>query len=105
MLPELASRISRNQNSAILSFVDLKSVGTKLNANDIFGTVEAVKTVSDLFLPVAGEIIEVNEALKDASLVNKSPYGDGWMIKLKVNNPKDVEALMTAADYRAQIGQ
>jgi glycine cleavage system H protein len=86
-------------------FVDLKSVGTKLNANDIFGTVEAVKTVSDLFLPVAGEIIEVNEALKDASLVNKSPYGDGWMIKLKVNNPKDVEALMTAADYRAQIGQ
>ncbi|MGQ9804638.1 MAG: glycine cleavage system protein GcvH [Chlorobiales bacterium] len=86
-------------------FVDLKSVGTKLSANDIFGTVEAVKTVSDLFLPVSGEIIEVNEALKDASLVNKSPYEEGWMIKLKVNNPTDVDSLMTAAEYRAQVGQ
>ncbi len=86
-------------------FVDLKGVGTKLNANDIFGTVEAVKTVSDLFSPVAGEIVEVNEALKDASLVNKSPYGDGWMIKLKVNNPSDIDSLMTAAEYRAQVGR
>jgi glycine cleavage system H protein len=86
-------------------FVDLKNVGTKLSANDIFGTVEAVKTVSDLFLPVSGEIIEVNEALKDAALVNKSPYEDGWMIKLKVSNPSDVNSLMTATDYRTQIGQ
>lgn len=86
-------------------FVDLKPIGAKLNANDIFGTVEAVKTVSDLFLPVAGEIIAHNEALKDASLVNKSPYQDGWMIKLKVNNPADIDALMTAAEYRAQIGK
>lgn len=86
-------------------FVDLKSVGTKLNANDIFGTVEAVKTVSDLFLPVSGEIIAVNDALKDAALVNKSPYQEGWMIKLKVNRVADLEQLMTAAEYRAQIGQ
>jgi glycine cleavage system H protein len=86
-------------------FVDLKDVGTKLNANDIFGTVEAVKTVSDLFLPVAGEIVEVNTTLKDAALVNKEPYQGGWMIKLKVKNPADVSALMSAADYRTQIGQ
>jgi glycine cleavage system H protein len=86
-------------------FVDLKDVGSKLNANDIFGTVEAVKTVSDLFLPVDGEIIEINTGLKDAALVNKDPYEAGWMIKLKVSNKADVDALMTAADYKAQIGQ
>ncbi len=86
-------------------FVDLKDVGTKLKANDIFGTVEAVKTVSDLFLPVDGEIIEHNTALKDASIVNKEPYQSGWMIKLKVSNPADVAALMTAADYKAHIGK
>lgn len=86
-------------------FVDLKDVGTTLSANDIFGTVEAVKTVSDLFLPVAGEIVEHNAALKDASLVNKSPYKDGWMIKLKVANPADVAKLMSAAEYRAHIGK
>ncbi len=86
-------------------FVDLKEVGTVLKANDIFGTVEAVKTVSDLFLPVDGEIVEHNPALKDASLVNKSPYGDGWMIKLKVANPADIEKLMTASEYRAHIGK
>jgi glycine cleavage system H protein len=86
-------------------FVDLKNVGTKLSANDIFGTVEAVKTVSDLFVPVSGEIVAVNDALKDAALVNKSPYQEGWMIKLKVSEAADIERLMTAAEYRAQIGQ
>ncbi|PIO48994.1 MAG: glycine cleavage system protein H [[Chlorobium] sp. 445] len=86
-------------------FVDLKDVGTKLNANDIFGTVEAVKTVSDLFLPVAGEIVEHNAALKDASVVNKSPYQEGWMIKLKVANPADIDKLMSATEYRAHIGK
>jgi glycine cleavage system H protein len=86
-------------------FVDLKDVGTKLKANDIFGTVEAVKTVSDLFLPIDGEIIEHNKSLKDASLVNKEPYEGGWMIKLKVSNPADVAALMSAGDYKTLVGQ
>ncbi len=81
-------------------FVDVTTVGKSMNAEEVFGTVEAVKTVSDLFLPVAGTIMEVNPALeKSPDLVNSDPYGQGWMVKLKVTNPGDVDKLMSADDY------
>ncbi|NTW48296.1 MAG: glycine cleavage system protein GcvH [Chlorobiales bacterium] len=85
-------------------FVDLKAVGTKVNQDDIFGTVEAVKTVSDLFAPVAGEIVEVNEGLASAEIVNSSPYEDGWMVKMKVADKAELESLMSADEYTAHIG-
>ncbi|ASZ10041.1 glycine cleavage system protein GcvH [Chitinophaga pendula] len=85
-------------------FVDIPTVGKKLEAEDVFGTVEAVKTVSDLFLPVAATITAVNEELNDEpELVNTDPYGDGWMVKVTVVNPKDVDALLSAADYAKLI--
>ncbi len=81
-------------------FVDINTVGKALEAEAIFGTVEAVKTVSDLFLPLAGTILEVNALLdKKPELVNTDPYGDGWMVKLTVTNPADFEGLMDAAAY------
>lgn len=86
-------------------FVDLKPVGTKLNQNDIFGTIEAVKTVSDLFSPVSGTITELNTGLSDASIVNKVPYDGGWLVKIKLANPDEVSALMDGAAYKAQVGQ
>ncbi|TAH02043.1 MAG: glycine cleavage system protein GcvH [Sphingobacteriales bacterium] len=86
-------------------YVEVETVGKSLVAEDIFGTVEAVKTVSDLFLPVAGTILELNPALADQpELVNSDPYGEGWMIKMTVNNPADVEALMDAAAYNNLVG-
>lgn len=86
-------------------FVDINTVGKKLAANEIFGTIEAVKTVSDLFLPVSGIITEVNSGLENApENVNTDPYGSGWMIKMTVDNPQDVEALMTAEAYQAEVG-
>ncbi|HRN80472.1 MAG TPA: glycine cleavage system protein GcvH [Ferruginibacter sp.] len=86
-------------------YVDISTKGKSLNAEEIFGTVEAVKTVSDLFLPVAGTISEVNPALDGApDLVNSDPYGEGWMVKVTVNNPADVDALMDAAAYKAMVG-
>lgn len=86
-------------------YVDITSVGKTLNAEEIFGTVEAVKTVSDLFLPVAGTILEVNPALEaKPELVNTDPYGEGWMIKMTVNNPADIDALLSAEAYQALIG-
>ncbi len=86
-------------------YVDITSVGKTLNAEEIFGTVEAVKTVSDLFLPVTGTITEVNPALEaKPELVNTDPYGEGWMIKMTVNNPADIDALLSAEAYQALIG-
>ena len=86
-------------------YVEIETEGETLAEGEIFGSVEAVKTVSDLFLPVAGEILEVNAALADApELVNNDPYGEGWMIKMKVANPADVEALMDADTYQAHVG-
>jgi glycine cleavage system H protein len=86
-------------------FVDIESVGKSLDAAEIFGTVEAVKTVSDLYLPVAGTVLELNPDLSSApESVNQDPYGQGWMIKLKVNNPADVDALMDAAAYQEMVG-
>lgn len=86
-------------------YVDISSKGKTLAAEEVFGTVEAVKTVSDLFLPVAGTITELNPLLDtQPELVNTDPYGQGWMIKMTVNNPADVEALMDAAAYSAIAG-
>ena len=86
-------------------YVDIDSIGKELTADTVFGTVEAVKTVSDLFLPVSGTLTEKN-ALLDAQpeLVNQDPYGDGWMIKMTISNPADVEALMNAEAYTALVG-
>lgn len=87
-------------------FVDINTVGKSLGANEIFGTVEAVKTVSDLYLPVAGSITEVNADLEGSpESVNSDPYGKGWMVKMKVNNVADVDALLDAAAYKALIGE
>lgn len=86
-------------------YVDIDTIGKDLSAEAVFGTVEAVKTVSDLFLPVAGTITEKNPLLdSQPELVNQDPYGDGWMVKITLNNPADVEALMDAAAYQALIG-
>ena len=86
-------------------YVEVETVGKALNAGEVFGTVEAVKTVSDLFLPVNGTIKELNAALANApELVNNDPYGEGWMIKMSVDNPADVQALLDAAGYEALVG-
>ena len=86
-------------------YVDISTKGKSLAAEQVFGTVEAVKTVSDLFLPVAGTIIEINPALdSQPEVVNTDPYGQGWMIKMTVNNIADVEALMDVAAYTASVG-
>lgn len=86
-------------------FVEVETVGDSLNANEVFGTVEAVKTVSDLYLPVSGEILELNERLVDEpELINNDPFGDGWIIKLKVSNLADVDALMDVDAYKASVG-
>lgn len=85
-------------------FVEIETLGQTFAANEIFGTVEAVKTVSDLFLPVAGKIIEINPALADApELVNNDPYGEGWMIKIEVSDLSEVEALMDSEAYQSSI--
>lgn len=86
-------------------YVEVDTLDETLEAEEVFGTVEAVKTVSDLFLPVAGEIIEFNDSLEDEpEKVNDDPYGAGWMIKLKCSNLADLEELMSADDYKALIG-
>lgn len=86
-------------------YVEIETVGQELNAGDVFGTVEAVKTVSDLFLPVAGTITEVNPNLNNSpELVNTDPYGEGWMVRMRVSNPADVEALMDSAAYENLVG-
>jgi len=86
-------------------FVDVNTVGKALKANEIFGTVEAVKTVSDLYLPVDGTILEVNSALEgNPEYVNQDPYGQGWMIKMELNNAADVDALMDSAAYEQSVG-
>lgn len=87
-------------------YVQLPEVGATLEKMDEFGTIEAVKAVSELFSPIAGEVVEVNSALEgDPSLVNQDPYGNGWMIKLRPKNMADVEDALTAADYTEHIGE
>lgn len=86
-------------------YVEVETIGKELAAGAVFGTVEAVKTVSDLYLPVKGTITELNPALANApELVNNDPYGKGWMIKMNVSNPADVETLMDASAYEAVAG-
>jgi glycine cleavage system H protein len=86
-------------------YVDINTVGQTLIAEAVFGTVEAVKTVSDLFLPVAGTITEVNPKLEsNPELVNSDPYGEGWMVKVKVTNVLDLDALMPAEEYEKLVG-
>jgi len=85
-------------------FVDINTVGKTLNAEEIFGTVEAVKTVSDLFLPVAGKIVEVNNAISNnPELVNNDPYGEGWMAKIEVNDAADLSNLLSAEAYEQMV--
>lgn len=87
-------------------FVEIETEGESLDQNEVFGTIEAVKTVSDLFMPVSGEITEINEGLEDApESVNESPYDNGWMVKIKLSNPSEVDSLMDAAAYKELIGQ
>jgi glycine cleavage system H protein len=86
-------------------YVEIETTGKTLMAEAVFGTVEAVKTVSDLYLPVSGTINEVNPSLNNSpELVNSDPYGEGWMIKMTVNDPADVQALMDAAAYAKLVG-
>lgn len=87
-------------------YVDIKSVGQSLNQHDVFGTVEAVKTVSDLFMPVSGTVLEVNAALEsNPASVNSDPYTSGWMVKVKVSNTAEVAGLLDAATYQTLIGK
>lgn len=86
-------------------YVDVNTVGETVEKDAVFGTVEAVKTVSDLFMPVSGEVLEVNKDIDSApESVNQDPYGKGWMIKAKITNPSEVGALLSADDYKKLIG-
>ena len=86
-------------------FVDVDTEGESLDQDEVFGSVEAVKTVSDLFLPVAGEVLEFNEGLEDApEAVNEDPYGEGWMVKIKINEGSQLDGLMDAEAYQAMLG-
>lgn len=86
-------------------FVEVETVGESLAKNEVFGTVEAVKTVSDLYLPVSGEVLEVNERLTDEpELINNDPFGEGWIIKLKVDNVADLDGLMDVDAYKESVG-
>ncbi len=85
-------------------YVEIETVGQQLNAGDVFGTVEAVKTVSDLYLPVGATVTEVNSKLNaNPELVNNDPYGEGWMAKVKLSNPADIESLMNAEAYQKLV--
>jgi glycine cleavage system H protein len=86
-------------------YVEIESIGKQLNAGDVFGTVEAVKTVSDLYLPLSGTVTELNPKLnQNPELVNNDPYGEGWMVKMKVDNVADFESLMDAQAYQNLVG-
>ena len=85
-------------------FVELPTVGDAFERTDVFGTIEAVKAVSELFAPVSGEVVEINDALdEDPALVNTDPYQEGWMIRLRVRNPDELDDLMSDTDYAAHI--
>lgn len=87
-------------------FVELPKVGANFQRMAVFGTIEAVKAVSELFSPLSGEVVEVNEALdSDPSLVNSDPYGDGWMLKMRLGEPSELEGLMDPDSYRGHIGE
>lgn len=86
-------------------FVEIETVGETLAKEAVFGTVEAVKTVSDLFMPISGEVLELNGSIEsNPEVVNSDPYGKGWMIKVKITNPSELDALVSAADYITLVG-
>lgn len=85
-------------------FIEIETVGETLNKEDVFGSIEAVKTVSDMFMPVSGEILEVNPAIVESpDVINKDPYGKGWMVKIRISNPSEVNELLTADKYSALL--
>ena len=85
-------------------FIEIETVGETLSAGEVFGTIEAVKTVSDMFMPVSGEILEVNPDLEESpEVVNKDPYGKGWMVKIKISDPAELNKLLSAEKYSAII--
>lgn len=87
-------------------YVDVDTEGEKIERNEVFGSIEAVKTVSDLMMPMTGEVLEVNEELEDApELVNEDPYGKGWIIKIAIANPAEADELLDAAGYQEKIGK
>ena len=87
-------------------FIEVETIGEILNKNEVFGTVEAVKTVSDLFIPVSGKVLEFNNALEDnPELVNDSPYGDGWIVKIEITNTDEISDLLDSEAYKSLIGQ
>ena len=87
-------------------FIEVETIGEILNKNEVFGTVEAVKTVSDLFIPVSGKVLEFNNALEDnPELVNDSPYDDGWIVKIEISNIDEIPDLLDSEAYKSLIGQ
>lgn len=87
-------------------YIELPEVGRVLSADDVFGTVESVKAVSELYAPVGGEVVEINESLSGSeAAINESPYENGWMIKVRLKNPADAQALLDAAAYKSAIGE
>jgi len=86
-------------------FVEVETIGETLQSGEVFGTVEAVKTVSELFLPVGGEVVEFNEALESSpELINDDPYGKGWIVKINITNASEADSLLTADEYEALLG-
>lgn len=87
-------------------YIDISTVGKEVAAHEVFGTVEAVKTVSDLYMPVSGKVLEVNKVLDGSpEKVNADPYGEGWMVKIELKNPADINGLLTDAQYKELIGK
>jgi glycine cleavage system H protein len=85
-------------------FIEIETIGEALGKEEVFGTIEAVKTVSDMFMPVSGEILEVNPALEESpEFVNKDPYGKGWMVKIKISNPAEINELLSPDKYKALL--
>jgi glycine cleavage system H protein len=85
-------------------FIEIETLGETLAKEEVFGTIEAVKTVSDMFMPVAGEILEINPALEESpDVVNKDPYGKGWMVKIKISDPLETKSLLSAEKYKALL--
>jgi glycine cleavage system H protein len=85
-------------------FIEIETMGETLKKEEVFGTIEAVKTVSDMFMPVGGEILEVNPSLEESpDVVNKDPYGKGWMIKIKISDPAEIKGLLSAESYKALL--
>jgi glycine cleavage system H protein len=86
-------------------FIEIETVGETLKKEEVFGTIEAVKTVSDMFMPVSGEILEMNPAIEETpDVVNKDPYGNGWMVKIKINDPAEINQLLSPEKYKELIG-